>query len=223
MEWREHEMKNIYAIVGDVYHDEDLIQQSLNLALKPLTDGGRYQLEYISVEQLTDGLQNKPAAVILFKEDRVNPKDEVVRHWLTKDISEAISRNVQEGGGFLAWHSGMASYPPDSAFVRMLRGYFDYHPSKHQTVSYKGSLPTEAGKEISFDVMDEHYFVICDEANTNVFLQSDSVDGHSLAGWSHTFGEGRVCCLTPAHNKEGLLNATMIELLRSSVQFVAGE
>ncbi|MDF2963854.1 MAG: hypothetical protein K0S39_5589 [Paenibacillus sp.] len=210
-------MKTIYAIVGDFYHSEDNIRQSLSLALEPLTESGQVQLEYISAEDLTGRLESKPAAVILFKEDRVNPRDETVQHWLTEDISTAISRYVEGGGGFLAWHSGLASYPPDSSFIRMLGGYFDYHPSKHQMVSYKGVLPSDNSREISFEILDEHYFVICDEANTHVFLQSDSVDGHSIGGWTHSFGKGTVCCITPAHNKEALLHERLLELLRSSV------
>lgn len=217
-------MKLIYAIVGDYYHAEEPIRESLNLAIKPLTDSGSYTLEYISAEELTERLQTKPAAVILFKEDRVNPKDEIVQHWLTEPISAAIVRYVEEGGGFLNWHSGLASYPPDSAFVNMLRGYFISHPSKNQMVQYHGMLPSDnsqgTSKEISFEIMDEHYFVSCDEANTSVFLRSESIDGSSIAGWQHTSGQGKVCCITPAHNKEGLLHDSMIELLRSSVQAV---
>ncbi|TDF98732.1 ThuA domain-containing protein [Paenibacillus piri] len=210
-------MKTIYAIVGDFYHAETVIQSSLSLALQPLTEGGSYRLAYISADDLVGRLDDKPAAVILFKEDRVNPGDETVRHWLTEDISTALTRYVEEGGGFVAWHSGLASYPSDSAFVRMLRGHFEYHPSKHQMVSYTGVLPADRSRETAFDILDEHYFVICDEPNTTVFLHSDSIDGHSIAGWTHSFGQGKVCCVTPAHNKEGLLHEGMLELLRSAV------
>ncbi|SFL65900.1 Trehalose utilisation [Paenibacillus sp. 1_12] len=217
-------MKSIYAIVGDYYHAEEPIRQSLNLAMKPLIDSGSYTLEYISAEELMERLATKPAAVILFKEDRINPKDEIIQSWLTEDISAAIVRYVEEGGGFLNWHSGLASYPPDSAFVNMLRGYFISHPPKNQVVRYQGTLPLdnskEGSKEITFEIMDEHYFVSCDEANTSVFLRSASIDGSSIAGWQHPFGQGKVCCVTPAHNKEGLLHDSMIELLQSSVQAV---
>ncbi|MCR8633057.1 ThuA domain-containing protein [Paenibacillus radicis (ex Xue et al. 2023)] len=210
-------MKTIYAIVGDYYHSEDIIQQSLSLALEPVVESGHYHIEYISADHLLERLDSHPAAVILFKEDRVNPRDETVRHWLTEEIAVAISRYVKGGGGFLAWHSGLASYPQDSLFIKMLGGYFDYHPTKHQMVNYRGVLPTDHSQEISFEILDEHYFVICDEAKTTVFLQSDSVDGHSIGGWTHSYGKGTVCCVTPAHNKEGLLHEGMLELLRSSV------
>ncbi|TVY05484.1 ThuA domain-containing protein [Paenibacillus cremeus] len=215
-------MKTVYAIVGDYYHVSENVRESLNQALKPMVDGGQYQLEYISEENLTQRLQSKPAAVVLFKEDRLNPKDEKIRHWLTEEISEAICRFVEEGGGFLTWHSGLASYPPDSAFIKMLRGYFEYHPTKHQMVSYSGVLPTDPSREVAFEILDEHYFVFCDEANTNIFLKSDSVDGHSIGGWYHSYGQGKICCLTPAHNKEGLLHEGTLELLRSSVQYCCG-
>lgn len=210
-------MKTIYAIVGDYYHAELPIQTALNMALAPLTEGGQYQLAYISADELIGRLAEKPAAVILFKEDRVNPNDANVQHWLTEEVSVAISRFVEGGGGLLAWHSGLASYPTDSALVQMLRGYFKFHPSKHQLVRYKGTLPSDNSLDILFEIVDEHYFVHCDEENTSVFLKSYSIDGISIGGWTHAYGQGRVVCLTPAHNKEGLLHEGMLELLRDSV------
>ena len=215
-------MKTIYAIVGDDYHAEASIRESLNEAVAPLAADGTCRLEYTSAEKLLELLPTKPAAVILFKEDRVNPREALVRTWLTDEVSEAISRYVEEGGSFLAWHSGLASYPVDSALIRMLRGYFEHHPSKHQIVHYTGHHPAEPAAQTAFDILDEHYFVHCDEADTSVFLRSESVDGSSIGGWSHEFGQGRVCCLTPAHNKEGLLHPDMIGLLRSSVQYCLG-
>jgi hypothetical protein len=213
-------MKTIYAIVGDYYHAEKPIQTALNLALEPLTEGGQYQLAYISAQDLVQRLDEAPAAVILFKEDRLNPNDADVKHWLTEEVSAAISRYVEGGGGLLAWHSGLASYPPESALVQMLRGYFEFHPSKHQMVSYQGTLPSDQSREISLVIMDEHYFVHCDEEHTTVFLRSHSVDGDSIGGWTHAYGSGKVVCLTPAHNIEGLLHEGMLALLRSSIQLL---
>ncbi|TBL69715.1 ThuA domain-containing protein [Paenibacillus thalictri] len=214
-------MKTVYALVGDYYHAEDNIRHSLELALQPLTDRGGLKLEYISTDALVSSLELKPAAVVLFKEDRVNPKEGETR-WLTEAVSDAITAYVEAGGGFVTWHSGLASYPPESSFIRMLRGYFEYHPAKHQTVSYRGELPGSESQAVSFDLLDEHYFVNCDEANTEVFLRSESVDGVSIAGWRHSFGQGRICCLTPAHNKEGLLDSDMLEMVRSCVLDVCG-
>ena len=215
-------MKQICAAVGDYYHPEDFIKPSLEMALQPLTEAGLCRLKYISVEQLAAELPNKPDAIILFRENRVNPKDESIVHWLTEDMSSAIARYVEEGGGWLAWHSGLASYPVHSSYIGMLKGHFEFHPAQHQIVRYTGFLPDEPGGAVSYDILDEHYFVSCREEQTNVFLRSESVDGSSIGGWMHAYGKGRVCCLTPAHNKEGLLHPESVRLLRSCIRYVLG-
>ncbi|WP_241158355.1 ThuA domain-containing protein [Cohnella candidum] len=71
-------------------------------------------------------------------------------------------------------------------------------------------------------MLDEHYFVEYDSARTETFLRSESVDGSSVAGWRHTFGAGRVCCLTPAHRREGLLQPDFQRLLGEAVRWCCG-
>jgi type 1 glutamine amidotransferase len=211
-------MKNIYAIVGDYYHQESVIREALDAALQPKQASGEWQLTYIAVEELTVRLAEKPEAVILFKEDRLNPTDAEVATWLTAEVSDRIVRYVEEGGGFFGWHSGLASYASDTSFVRMLRGEFEFHPSQHQLVNYSGTYPGTQD-QVEFEILDEHYFVRCDEGNTNVFLRSSSIDGDNIGGWAHDYGQGKVICLTPAHNPEGLKHPVMLELLRQCLAY----
>jgi sarcosine oxidase delta subunit len=74
-------------------------------------------------------------------------------------------------------------------------------------------------QETAYEIVDEHYFVNVDQMKTNVFLRSQSIDGTSIAGWSHSYGCGRVICLTPAHLKEGLFHPTTIEIIKKSVKW----
>lgn len=210
-------MRKIAAILGDYYHPEGPIREALQAALREPLAAGEYEIVYTDISALPSVLQEAPDAVILFKEDRLNPTDADVRTWFTTDISEQIAAYVENGGGWLAWHSGMASYPADSAYIRMLRGGFTMHPDANQPVTYRGMLP--GGTEpVAFELYDEHYFVHCDEESTFVFLRSESVDGRSIAGWQHTYGRGRVCCLTPAHHREGLLQPDFQRVLAASVR-----
>ena len=209
-------MVRITAVLGDYYHPEGWSRESLVEALKTIED---LQINYCNYEQLEDELSNQPDAVILFKENRLNPNEEIVDHWLTEELSLKINRYVSNGGGWLAWHSGLASYSPESAYTQMLKGYFLHHPEKHQMVQYKSVPGNGININSSFEVLDEHYFVHCDEESTEVFLLSESIDGHAAAGWSHSFGEGRVCCLTPTHNKDGLLNPDFLSLLGNCVNW----
>lgn len=217
-------MKRVAAVIGDYYHSAEIIRDSLECALEPLTASSEIGVEYVSVGELPEALRNKPDAVILFKEDRLKPTEKPGEHWMTDALAYEITRYVADGGGWLAWHSGLASYPVGSPHTVMLRGYFEHHPAQHQYVRYTGYYPGLAGaaSEVAFEILDEHYFVVCDTGATNVFLRSESVDGRSVGGWWHEYGGGRVCCLTPSHRREGLHHPTMLGLLRGAVRWCAG-
>jgi type 1 glutamine amidotransferase len=210
-------MKRVVAIVGDYYHRSEHITEALNQALKLRIDSGDLNLRYIAIEQLQDALTEQPDVIILFAEDRIAPEVNNEAKWMTAEMATLIVRYVEAGGSWLAWHSGMASYAPDGAYVSMLRGHFLYHPEKHHSVRYYLE-----GKADSFEILDEHYFVACHTEQTEVFLRSESTDGSSIAGWRHTFGEGRVCCLTPAHRPEGLLHPEVLNLLNQTVSWCDG-
>ncbi|PFN97246.1 trehalose utilization [Bacillus sp. AFS076308] len=217
-------MVKLLAILGDYYHPAEWAKESLEEAIRANFGGEDVQLVFGSYETLKDELLDQPDGVVLFKENRLNPTDEIVRDWMTEGLASEITRYVSNGGGWLAWHSGLASYPSESGYTKMLRGSFLYHPEKHQVVKYttveKDSfLPGPS----YFEFSDEHYFVQCNEANTNVFLRSESIDGQAVAGWSHSFGEGRVCCLTPAHTKHGLMNQEFLNVLGSCINWIASK
>lgn len=210
-------MKKVVALVGDFYHKEELAREALLQAF----GGSAAEVELhfvIDPHALMTAIADGPAAVILYAENRTDPQANPGATWMTADFSEQIVRYIEGGGGWLAWHSGLASYPADSGYVRMLRGYFLSHPEQHRPVRYSPVDDEAAG----FEFLDEHYFVQCDEPNTEVFLRSFSADGQSVAGWHHSFGAGRVSCLTPAHRMEGLLDAGFSRTLLREIMWTAG-
>ncbi|WP_400246721.1 ThuA domain-containing protein [Niallia sp. JL1B1071] len=211
---------SILAIVGDYYHRKELALQSLEESLSPYLSNGEMQFEICQRVDLLEKLARKPDAVILFSENRVNPTDDKVNTWMTEEIASAITQYVETGGGWLAWHSGLSSYGIDSKYTQMVRGYFKYHPDKHQVVRYTSTTDNDIlSADVTLDLIDEHYFVHCDKENTTIFLQSNSIDGKSIAGWYHSYGNGKVCCLTPTHNKEGLLDPAFKEILKKCVMW----
>lgn len=212
-------MKTLVALVGDFYHKEELARESLLKALAGLIEASELQVHFVShPDQLIGELRNQPAAVAMFAEDRVAPIEQPDLKWMTPALSDQIVQYVENGGGWLAWHSGLASYPPDSSYTQMLRGYFLSHPEQNKQVSYAAA---DNGQQERFAFADEHYFVHCDEENTDVFLRSSSEDGESIAGWRHPYGSGRVSCLTPAHREEGLLHSEFLSLLKREISWLA--
>lgn len=176
-------------------------------------------ISYISCPELQEALRTQPDAVVLFKENRIDPSADPSNMWMDAETEEAIVRYVRQGGGWLAWHAGLASYEIGSGYIEMLKGYFRYHPDEHSIVTYtgvdQGMIPLAA----PFEIVDEHYFVACEEAQTNVFLRSASRDGESIAGWAHAYGHGKVCCLAPAHLPEGLFHESTLHLLKNCLQW----
>ncbi|WP_309118328.1 ThuA domain-containing protein [Paenibacillus sp.] len=199
--------KTVVALVGDYYHRASWAEAALRRAAAGLDD---VRLQFVEETGFEAALEEGPGMVVLFKEDRVDPNADEPRRWMSEALQRKASAYVEAGGSWLAWHSGLASYDPEGPYVKMLRGYFEFHPALHQQVRY---VPT-AADEAAYELYDEHYFVACDEANTHVFLRSSSVDGDSIAGWSHAFGRGFVACYTPAHNEEALRGEAVASTLR---------
>ncbi|CAM3153707.1 ThuA domain-containing protein [Paenibacillus lupini] len=221
-------MHKLLAVIGDYYHPETDIADGLEQSLASWLNSGKVSLTYTTVDRLAKALQDKPDAVILFKDDKINPADERPIHWLDADTEQAMLQYVYEGGGWLSWHSGLASYPEDGAYISMTRGYFKYHPDQKLVRFTAAPSATADGSEhfaidpaISFESKEEHYFVHCEEASTNVFMRTSSEDGESIGGWSHPYGKGRVCCLTPAHNLHTLILPEMKQLLEACVRWCA--
>ncbi|WP_181438547.1 ThuA domain-containing protein [Paenibacillus sambharensis] len=208
--------KRIIAVLGDHWHDPAVSGEALRLAVReaePLLQTA-IEIEIVPAEQLASRLSDNPDAVVMYKEDRINPLDEAVRTWMTPETAEAITDYVRGGGSWLAWHSGMAGYDPEGEYVRMLRGYFEHHPDMKMVTYIEADSPQQAdsGKVLA-ELWDEHYFVWCDAQATKVWLVAVSADGRSEAGWRHGYGQGKVSCLTPAHPKESLADPAFIRLL----------
>lgn len=215
-------MKRILVILGDYYHDAELARQSFQVVAEPYVKEGKFQLTYAGVEHCEQELHKAPDLVVLFAGSYIDPQAEQVRYWMTEQIAEQIEKYVTDGGAWLAWHSGLASYPEEGAYVKMLRGHFLMHPEQHSQVTYTPLPGTELGVlGEAFSFMDEHYFVACKEDETNVFMRSSSVDGEAVAGWYHRYGAGRIGCMTPAHLSEGLLMPQFIEVMRSLIAWCA--
>ncbi len=199
--------KTVLALVGDYYHKAEWAERALRNALEGMKD---VELRCVDAAAFEAELRARPDLVVLFKEDRIDPQSETPRRWMSEELQRRASDYVEAGGSWLAWHSGLAGYDPGGPYVRMLRGHFLTHPALHQTVRYVPLAPGES----PYELLDEHYFVSCDEANTNVFLRSSSVDGESIAGWSHAFGRGHVACYTPAHTEAALASEEVAGALR---------
>lgn len=211
--------KKILTILGDFYHSHDMAYNAMLKAVEILKNASGSEIELVdtSVERLGEALKQKFDLIVLYKENRINPTDEIVYNWMDSEIEQQIIQYIRNGGSWFAWHAGLASYDDNELYINMLKGCFDYHPNE-RNVKYT-AVCSDTGIEpgSTFEVMDEHYIVRAEPADNSLFLTSESTEGSSAAGWAHQYGKGRVCCLTPTHRDEGMKNEIMLDLLKQCI------
>ena len=173
-----------------------------------------------------DGAQFDPAAlsaypVVAFaKSNNVSAADQT--KWMTDAVVNALTEYVRGGGGLLVAHSGTAGYRDVPALKALFGGLFLIHP-KALPVAFtpQAGHPLTAGVE-AFTAPDEHYMMDVSEGN-DVFLTSASRHGVLPAGWRRAEGAGRVCTLTPGHDREVWLHPSFQRLLANVLAWCAGK
>lgn len=211
-------VKRVYSFLGDFYHSHDVVYQVLNTACEQLG----VELIDTGINDIGTALEAAPDAIVMYLENRVNPESESGFNWLTDELDSKITGYVKDGGSFFAIHAGLSSYPPESGYIKMLGGHFVSHPKDNCRVKFTSeqNLPIEDMQGFDFEVVcDEHYFVKVDEARTTVFLRSSSEHGESVGGWYHSYGKGRVICITPTHTVEGFEHPEVLRLFQSSLEW----
>lgn len=207
-------VKQIISVTGDGYHQGTDAVQYIQQVLERLDEPVDY--ENIALENLADALAKNPDLVILSTENQRTPREDDVQDWLTPELDQVITDYVQRGGSWLALHSGMSNYEINSAYIKMLKGYFIMHPEP-LAVTYQSDL---ADTPSNFTITDEHYQVGLVDDYTHIFLRSFSDYGESVAGWRHFYGSGKVAGYVPAHYLEGMLNDDNLAVLKGIITWL---
>ena len=236
--------QGIYSFLGDFYHKHENIYPSVKKAAE---QAGETLHDRKCISELSDVIDKNPAVIIIAAENRVNPEAEPENLWLTPELDEKLTDYVKNGGSFIAIHAALASYPEDSKYVDMVKGYFVSHPTEHYLVCYtsnekfekmpfcgnvgniadcenagnseisKNSEISEKPAAFDYEVMDEHYVLNVNTAATNVFMTLSSEFGEGCGGWFHSYGNGKVIAVVPTHNKEGFEHPETVRLYKEAI------
>lgn len=143
--------------------------------------------------------------------------------WMTPQVEEAFAAYVRAGGGLLVVHSGTAGYADAPTLRALMGGVFERHPEQCPvTLIPRAGHPLCQGVE-PFTLVDEHYHMIVDDPDVDVFAITRSEHGEQPGGWTRTEGEGRVCVVTPGHNAEVWQHPSFQALLRNCLAWCAKE
>jgi uncharacterized protein len=152
---------------------------------------------------------------ILTKSNHVSATDQT--GWMTEIAQNAFSDYVRKGNGLLAIHSGTAEYAQKPILRSLLGGVFTHHPEQCPvTIEPRLGHPLSSGVA-PFTIKDEHYFMVLDDPQAEVFVTTKSEHGEQPGAWRRVEGAGRVAVLTPGHTVEVWLHASFQALLLNSL------
>ena len=146
--------------------------------------------------------------------------------WCDDSWSQTVIRWVKEGMGLIAMHAALTDLPMDHHLVQALtHGVFIKHPPQCP-VTFMPTVKhpiTEGVDPFTFPENDEHYMMnLAADAEGEVIGITKSQHGTQPGLWAHTYGKGRVCCMTPGHTTENLTCPGYVQLLSNAVAWCAG-
>jgi type 1 glutamine amidotransferase len=202
------------VLCDDYWHPAQVAREGLDA----LQAKGEFQFEWIDDANEWSAERMSAYPVVVFvKSNNVSAADR--SQWMTPEAENAFLEYVRSGKGLLVVHSGSAGYKETPVLRALMGGVFDNHPKQCPvTVQPVEGHPLTAGST-PFTAVDEHYFMLFDDAEADVFLTTTSEHGTQPGGWTRTEGKGRVCMLTPGHNVEVWLEPSYQVLLGNALRW----
>lgn len=202
------------VLCDDAWHPAEVVQRGLNALSDP-----RFSFEFVAHgSRWAPEAMRKFPLVIVAKANHQCATNQ--SPWLTPETQTDFRYYTQQGGGLLLIHGG-CGYKDSPVMRGVTGGAFMSHPDQCAvTFELKPGHPLTNGVE-AFTVKDEHYQMVLDAADADVFLYTRSAHGAQPAGWTRNEGGGRVCALTPGHYLEVWLLPSFQNLLRNALLWTA--
>lgn len=193
----------ILLICDDLWHPGETVRFGLSFLIE---QGHTLDTVMDAKDIVTPELLKSYDAVIIAKGNALNGANSKAP-WFEDGITyvdpNGYKKYVEEGGAILALHAGVTFTPercPDmSAF---LGTRFVKHPPQCPVdfKVVKPDHPIMKGIQNFTFPQDEHYQIEILYDNPDIFAETESAAGSFPAGLARTYGEGRLCILTPGHN-----------------------
>lgn len=135
--------------------------------------------------------------------------------------SAGILQYIAGGKKMLNIHSGI-SLDEVTSLAQMLGGSFAGHP-EHEEIEYRAVGQHPINNRIDPFVLDEEPYLYDFKYGTQVeiFLEYNYRGEAFPAGWTTTYGLGKIVCLQPGHSKESFEHSSIQRLIVNSVEWLA--
>ncbi len=235
----------VYALIGDRYHNSDYIRAALK---QTLVEGVGLTIDFTDdYEALSAQVLEGYRLLLVFRDGMIWPSgygetdlsdppvpaaDPVAVPWMTYAQGAAVKAFVESGGSALLCHNVtyIARYNADFRAVlgAVTQGHPPVRPYRVEVVH--ADHPITRGTR-DFVVTDEQHFMTYEGDPAHVLLRSHNDDGHEFgelgtsceAGWAFDYGRGRVCYLSPGHTIPALWNPEYVKIQQNAVRWLLRE
>lgn len=201
------------VVLGDEWHSAEVPKAGLD----GLAQHG-FEFHWLeNVDELSAQQLDAYPLVILAKANYFSGVGE--GPWATEQMQQAFVDHVRRGGGLLVLHSGAAGYENAVRLRQLMGGAFREHPDQCPVLIEPSTSHLLTRGCDSFEMHDEQYVMELDDPRAEIFLLTKSEHGEQPAGWVRREGEGRVCVLTPGHNRDVWLHPSYQKLLLNALRW----
>ncbi|MDA3809540.1 MAG: ThuA domain-containing protein [Spirochaetaceae bacterium] len=206
----------VLVFCDDVWHPSSVVKEGLSFL-----ESKGYIFHWIEdTREWSPSNLFSYSIVILSKANNISSQME--NSWMTEEIEELFKKYVDRGGNLLVLHSGIAGYGQNVKLRSLMGGIFSFHPDQCLVNMIPASDHVLTRGSDTFSIKDEHYFVIIEDDNIDIFLTTESEHGTQPGGWKRYEGEGKVAVLTPGHNLEVWLNSSFQKILENVFRWMNG-
>ncbi len=210
----------VLVLCDDYWHPGEVIEAGL----KPLE--GEFAIDYVrdAKDMLTREMLEEYGVIVCCKSNQINGANQ--NPWFQEEVTEVMPEDfedwVRQGGGFLFLHAGN-TYRDGELLSGLSGNSFTGHPPRCRVDLETIPHPVTEGVG-AFSLRDEHYQIVLTAQDASIFLKSRSEKGgEQVAGYTRSFGEGRVCVLTPGHILEVWRQEAFLRLVRQAIEWCGRE
>lgn len=224
-------MNKILVLCDDVWHPAEVIQRGLSSFEKNMRITNQpfdYEFDFVMAAKdiLTPEFIQQYPLIICCKSNNVIAANSAP--WFENTVTEVMGKEfrdyVENGGGFLAIHSGnvfLGNGDGVEEYTDFVGNRFLSHPLRCEVLLKKiKEHPIMENVADSFWIRDEHYKIELLAKDADIFLSSSSKEGGiEPAGYTRTFGNGRLCVLTPGHTLSVWENPEFQKILNNAINW----
>lgn len=212
-------MKTVFVLVGDYWHSAESIKPMVDL----LFDNNEWNVIYTERPEDVYTLEEKPELVISFKDPIENdqiPTDVWCDDKWNKTLFDLVEN---QGVGLILAHAAVTDLDINHVMItKMIQSMFVTHPQQcpMELLKISEHPVMEGVSDFAFPDFDEQYQMqMLENSSAQILANTKTEHGLQPAIWVSELGDGKICCITPAHTTNNLTCPEFVKIMQNAVDW----